>query len=357
MKYAFAHKKLMAPGPVPMPTYVQEIFAACNAHHRTADFQVVLRQCLARLRAVFQTREHCYILPSTGTGAMEAAVVNTLNTGDSVLVVEGGKFRERWGHISRAYGLDVRSLQVPWGEAVLLNQVKAQLGPQTKALMVQACETSTGVAHPIKELGELCAATDTMLMVDGITAVAAYDVPMDRWGIDVLLGGSQKGFMLPTGTSFLALSEKAQEKQALSTLPKFYWDLSKELASNKKGLTQWSTPSQLVLALNSVLEDILETQGLEKHFATVLQRAQIFREAVQLPSFCESPSPSLSCLKVPEGKSAVAIKSRLYDEFDISIVAGQDKIKDRILRVGHMGAMSHGDLLETAAAINQCLQD
>jgi len=345
----------MAPGPVPMPPYVGEVFASCNIHHRTKEFSEVLSRVFSQLPQVFQTEQHCYILPATGTGGMEAAVVSTLSPGDEVIVVDGGKFGERWAKVAYAMGLSVKRVEVEWGAAVEPSMVEDLMGPQTKAILVQACETSTGVAHPIEALGTLCRSTETLLMVDGITALAAYDLPMDAWGIDALVGGSQKGFMLPTGLSFVSLSEKAEKSMIASQFKKYYWDLKAEKAANLSGKTRYSTPVQFVLALGLVLDELLIYEGLDKHFAKISRRAQVFRDAVNLPLFCQSPSPSLTCLAVPGGSGAGEMKKRLFEDFAISIVAGQDRIQDKVLRIGHMGQMTEADQLDTAKAINALL--
>lgn len=346
---------LMAPGPVPMPEVVKVAFGRFECHHRSPEFQSLLETAFEHLGSVFQTVEHCFILPATGTGGMEAALVNTLSPGDHVIVINGGKFGERWSKLGHTLGLKVDVINVPWGQAVGVEQVADRLSLQTKAILVQACETSTGVAHPVKDLGQLTKNHPALLLVDGITAVAAYDIPMDRWGVDVLIAGSQKGFMLPTGLSFLSFSKKAQDKFPSSQFMKSYFDLAKEKVANQTGKTRYSSPVQFTKALVDVCEQVILKDGLKNHFDCIQERALRFREKVDLPLFAQSPSLSLSCLEVPKSLSGSVIKKRLFDEFGISIVAGQDAYKDRLLRVGHMGAMTLEHLDRTAQAINSLL--
>ena len=352
MPYSFAKKKLMTPGPVPLPDFVGEIFQNCHVHHRTKDFAEVLGRALANLKKVYQTKNHCFALPSTGTGAMEAAIVNSLCPGDDVLILRSGKFGDRWKKLSQAFSLQVEVLEFDWGSDIDCDQVQKELKKKNyKALLCQACETSTGALLPIKELGEICRETDTLFVVDGITALGVSQLPMDDWNVDILIGGSQKGFMLPTGMSFISLSEKAWKAGEKTTFPNYYWNLKSEKNSNIENKTRYSTPAHFILALDRVLNHILNEVGLEDYFKLIEARAQLFREAVNLDLFPKTPSPSLSCLAMPEEKGAQSVKQKLYDE-GIVVMAGQDQLKDSVLRVGHMGEMTDEDLLTTARLIN-----
>ena len=349
--YEFAKKTLMTPGPVPLPEYVKKSFAELECHHRSAEFGEILTRVFENLKPVFQTQEHCFLLPCTGTGAMEAAFVNTLNFGDSILTINAGKFGERWGKIGKAFGMKVKELSFPWGKDIDLDLVKKEIESGSyRALAFQACETSTGALLPTKELCEMTKGTPMINIVDGITALGAVNIPMDDWGVDVLVGGSQKAFMLPTGMAFLSLSKKAQGKT--SSLPKYYWDLEAERKANEGGKTRYSTPSHFVIALDMVLCDIIGT-GVDKYLQQISDKADFFREKVNLDLFPETPSPSLSCLSVGD-RNAVEIKKKLSDE-GITIVAGQDQLKEKVLRVGHMGAVTRENLQFTADTINKYL--
>lgn len=348
---------LMTPGPVPMPFVVKKAFANFEMHHRSSEFTNLFKNSLELLQKVFQTENPCFILPATGTGGMEAALVNTLSPGDSVVVVNGGKFGARWSQLGKTFGLNIETIEIPWGEAVSLQQVKKAVTSETKAVLLQACETSTGVVHPVQEIGEWLKNHQTLFIVDGITAVAAFSVPMDLWGIDVLVAGSQKGFMMPTGLSFLSFSEKARGCFKSSTMQKSYFNMAKELKANTQGKTRYSSPVQFVKALVDVCEQVILDPSLDDYFSMVQGRARFFRNQVNLPLFAKVPSPSLSCLEVPDSVKATDIKNRLFKDYGIAIVAGQDEYKDRLLRIGHMGEMSHEDLDRTAKAINTILSE
>ena len=222
---------LLAPGPTPVPENALLAMAQPMIHHRTPQFSRIFAEVKEDLKYLFQTKQDVLILASSGTGAMEGSVTNLLSPGDEVIVVNGGKFGERWGKISEAYGIKVHWISVEWGEAVDPSAVQEVLdgNPDVKAVMVQASETSTTVAHPIKELAALTRARDNcLLIVDGITAVGVFPVPMDEWGVDVLLSGSQKALMLPPGLAFAALSEKAWRFNETAQCPRFYFDFKKE---------------------------------------------------------------------------------------------------------------------------------
>jgi len=345
----FSTKKIMTPGPVPLPEYVKKSLHDYECHHRMAAFSEILVQVFADLKKVFQTERHCYVLASTGTGGLEAAFINTVSTQDKILYINAGKFGERWGKIATAFRVQADPVQVPWGQDVNLNQVEDLLKKgEYQGLAFQACETSTGALLPVQELCSLAQKYNVLSMVDAITALGAVDLPMDKWGIDVLIGGSQKAFMLPTGLSFLSLSKRAEQLQ--SDIPSFYFNLRAEKKQNEEGKTCWSTPTHPVLALSLVLDNILNKVGLFSFFSSIEERADHFRQQVGLPLFPQTSSPSLSCLKVPENVSAKQIVKKVYQD-GYMIVAGQDQLEDKGLRVGHMGHMSLQDLTAVAKSI------
>lgn len=350
--YPLFNKKIMTPGPVPLPQIVRDSLAQYECHHRTVEFQEVLDRVFENLKIVFQTQQHCYMLASTGSGGLEAAMVNTMRRDKKSLFINAGKFGERWGKIAKALGIPFDEIIVPWGEEIPLDKVRDQLKQQDyQALAFQACETSTGALLPVKELASLCQGTSTLSIVDGITALGAVEMPMDQWGLDVVIGGSQKAFMLPTGMSFLSLSEKAEKAQ--SDILSYYFDLKAEKKSNLAGQTRFSTPTHFIIALDIVLEVILE-KGWDNHLKSIIDRAAYFRNQVQLPLYPKVSSPSLSCLTVPEGVSAVRVQKKVAEE-GVIIIAGQDQLKDKVLRIGHMGDMTEADLKLTAELINKNL--
>ena len=221
-----------------------------------------------------------------------------------------------------------------------------------QALAWQASETSTGALLPTKKLAELCQKYDALSIVDAITALAVVDIPFDEWGLDVMVGGSQKAFMLPAGMAFICLSAKADHADC--DIKKYYFDLKAEKKANLSGSTRFSTPTTFVIGLDVVLDDMLINTGLKAHFKNIVDRAEYFRKNISLELFPKTPSPALSCLRVPEGRSASEIKKKV-DQDGIMIVAGQDQIKDKVLRIGHMGSMTFEDLLKTAKSIEKFL--
>lgn len=351
-QYSFVGKKLMTPGPVPLSPKVRAVLTDLECHHRSPEFQEVLVRVLKNLKSIFLTNQHCYLLAATGTGGLEAAMVNCLQSSKPSLFINGGKFGQRWGKIAKAYGIPFDEISLEWGRDVDLNQVEEMLKKTSyQALAWQACETSTGALLPSRALGELAKKYGVLSLVDGITALGATELPMDQWGLDVMVGGSQKAFMLPTGMSFIALSERAQ--QVDSDISSYYFDLKSEYTANQGGKTRYSTPTQFVLALDLILKDILDI-GFQAHLDEIKKRAEIFRQATSLKLFPDTSSPSLSCLRVPQGIKATAIKNKVYEQGFI-IVAGQDQLKEQVLRVGHMGAMTMEDLKKTAQTIEMFL--
>ena len=242
---------LLAPGPTPVPPEVLAAMSLPLIHHRTPQFAAVLGEVQEGLRELFGTREDVLILAASGTGAMESAVTNLCSPGDEVVSVNGGKFGERWGKLAKTYGLVAHEIAVEWGRAVRPEAIAAALEahPRTRVVYVQASETSTCVLHPVPAIAELTRARDVLLVVDGITAVGAVDLPMDRLGIDVLVTGSQKGLMLPPGLAFIALSSRAWSAVQRATLPRFYFDLTRERKGVAERSTAWTPAISLIQGL------------------------------------------------------------------------------------------------------------
>jgi aspartate aminotransferase-like enzyme len=342
---------VLAPGPVNLHPKVREALALPMIHHRTPEFDKILSRVLNKLKFVFKTTQPVYILSSTGSGGMEALLVNTLSPGDKVLSLDTGKFGERWGEIAKAFGADIHTLKTTWGEAISPDDVAKFLNnnPDTKIVLCQACETSTGVLNPIKEIGQLINnMPQTLFLVDGITALGAMKLPFDEWQIDGLVGGSQKAFMLPTGLSFISFSKKAWQAIPNSRCPKFYFDIQKESKANQNGETFFSSNVTLIRALDVVLDLIFKTQelnmdnntGLEELFSVIEKRAQFTRQFTKDLGFnlyTSSPANSLSALLVPQGFDGQKIRLLLEQKYKITIMGGQDQAKGKIIRIGHMG--------------------
>lgn len=355
---------LLAPGPVNLHPEVRRILSLPMIHHRTPEFDAILARTLTGLKKIFVTNRPVFMHTSTGTGGMEALLVNTLSPGDKVLAVVSGKFGERWAQMAAAYGGDVTTLNVSWGKAVDPKEIRRHLEqqPDTRLVLTQACETSTGVLHPIQEIAAITRELPgTLLLVDGITAVGALPLPMDEWGIDGLVAGSQKAFMLPTGLSFTCFSAKAWPVVEKASTPRYYFDVRAELAANQKGETFFSSPVPLIRALDWVLSDVENSGGLSKLHQTIERRARMtrfFAERADLTLFAaENPSSSLTALTLPVGFDGQKIRQRLEDRYQLTIMGGQDQAKGRILRIGHMGHITDAEMLRLYDAIGECLQD
>lgn len=350
---------LMAPGPVNLHPEVRKILSEPMIHHRTPEFDQILSQVLRKMKSVFQTQENVYVLTSTGSGGMEVLLVNTLSPGDEVLCLVSGKFGERWSQMAQTFGVKVDEVQIPWGQAVDVKVVQEKLEKKKyAAVLTQACETSSAVLHPIQQLGELIHKhPDTLLLVDGITALGALPLPMDAWHIDGLVGGSQKAFMLPTGMSFVCFSKKAQLRFDTAKTPKFYFDIRKEKKANEAGETFFSSNVTLIKALNFVLDEI-QKKGLETLFKENKRRADFtfyLMSLLNLKSFSDAPSASLTAIQMPQGVDGQKVRADLEKDFNITVMGGQDQAKGKILRIGHMGYIQDTELLQLADGIYEVL--
>ena len=352
---------LLAPGPVQLHPEVQKILAQPMIHHRTPEFDEILKRVLLNLKFLFQTENPVFLHTSTGSGGMESLLVNLLSDGDEVLTIVSGKFGERWADMAEAFGAKTHRLKVEWGHAVSVSEVADILAQNKniKLVLTQACETSTATAHDIKALGAMIAKTETLFLVDGITAVGAYEIKMDDWDIDGLVAGSQKAVMLPTGLSFVALSEKAWKVAEKSTCARFYFDLRKELKANKNGETLFSSNVPLTKGLDFVLTRIQEI-GLAKHFAQIKRRADFTRALgalMNLKLYSLSPSDSLTAFRLPENIDGVKLREHLEKTYSVTVMGGQDLAKGKIIRIGHMGYILDEHLIETMYRLALALKD
>lgn len=355
-----ANYSLLAPGPVNLHPEVRKALALPMIHHRTPEFDKILKRVLTNIKNVFQTTQDVFLLTATGSGGMEALLVNTLSPGDKVLAIVSGKFGERWADMAKTYGAEVTILNVPWGEAVSVSAVENHLqqNPTTRAVLCQACETSTAVAHPIRELAAVVQKySETLFLVDAITALGAYPLPMDDWHIDGLVAGSQKAFMLPTGMSFISFSPKAWRFVAEAKFPRYYFDVRKEKKANSAGETFYSSNVALIRALDVVLS-LIQTQGLEKLFHDIHRRAEltrIFAQKLGFTLYAKAPSDSVTGLVVPSQMDGQKIRLHLEQTYNITIMGGQDQAKGKIIRVGHMGYIQDAEMLRLLSSLGLCL--
>ena len=353
---------LLAPGPTPVPSDVLLAMAAPIIHHRSPDFVPVIDSAKKGLQWLYQTKNDVLIICSTGTGGMVGTVNNFFNRDDKVLVINGGKFGERWTNICRAYGLNVEEIVVEWGYAVKPEVVEEKLkkDKDIKGVFVQASETSTGVYHDIKALASIVKKySDTLFVVDAISALVAHDLRTDEWGIDVMIGGSQKGVMLPPGLAFVSVSDKAWARAETSKLPKFYFNFRKERANLAKNQTNFTSPVTLIIGLNESLR-MLRAEGLENVFRRHATLANATRKAVQAIGLeiypRESPSNSVTAIMSPPGIDGQAIYKDLREKYGITAAGGQDKAKGKIFRIAHLGYSDRFDIITAIAGIEMVLK-
>lgn len=357
MKY-----RLYAPGPVPVSEEVLTEMAKPIIHHRTPAFEAIVAEVREGLKWLFQTKEEVLVLASSGSGAMEAAVVNTMSPGDRALVIDGGKFGERWWKMCKAFGFEYDVITVEWGQAVDVDLIKKHLEEKEyRTVLVQASETSTAVSHPIKEIADLVKKYDqTLLIVDGITAVGVIDIPMDKWGIDILVSGSQKAFALPPGLAFAGVSQKAWGIIEKCSTPRFYFNLLNERKSIVQNTTAYTPAVSLICGLRVVLKQMKE-EGLENLFKRHEKMGLAIREAAKaigLELFApDSPSHAVTAIKSPEGIDAGLIVKYLRNHLNMTIAGGQNEAKGKIFRIGHLGYYDPMDMVIVWSAIEMALAE
>jgi aspartate aminotransferase-like enzyme len=354
--------QLMAPGPTPVPSQVLLAMAQPMIHHRTPEYETLFSEARAGLKRLFQTRQEVVTLACSGTGAMEAAVVNTLSSGDTVVVVSAGKFGERWIEICRAFGLNVIELTAGFGHTVPAQRVAETLHgqPGIRAVLTQHSESSTGVLHDVRAYAAAMRDSDAILIVDAVSSLGIADLQMDAWGIDVVVAGSQKGLMLPPGLGFCALSEKAWGAARTSTLPKYYFDLTTERTWALKNEAHFTPAVGIVVGLREVLR-MLEEEGLPSVFARHDRLARATRagcEALGLELFAKArPSPALTAVVAPRGLDSEKIVTAYAKTHNITIAGGQGEMKGTVFRLGHMGYAAEFDVIVALSALEHVLAD
>ena len=358
---SFKNPILLTPGPVPLSSSVKAQLGRDMTHHRSKEICTALAQTHSHLQKIFQTQEPVYILNSTGTGAMEASLTNTLSPGDSTLAVCAGKFGDRWKEMAQAHQLLSYDIQVPWGKAVTAKAIQEKLEkhPEIRAVLIQACETSTATVHPIQEISRLTRDKEnTLLIVDAISALLMMDLPMDKWGIDVLIGGAQKSFSLPAGLSFIALSKKAQKFQKTSQLPMYYFDLEKEKKANAKGQTAFSGNVSFIRALKAGLNEFQKIgfSNIQKKSQSLAQATQEFCKDLGLSLFSSSPGSSVTGICIPEDIDGSLVKN-IMEERNVIVGGGQEHLKGRIIRFGHLGAIKTKDYIQGFRVFGEVLRE
>jgi aspartate aminotransferase-like enzyme len=354
---------LLTPGPTPVPERVMLAMAQPIVHHRMPAFTTIFNEAAAGLKWLFQTNEPVLMLAGSGTLAMEAAIVNTMSRGEKALCVVGGKFGERWRNICKAYGIEAVCIDVEWGKAVDPQAVKKALDADDKitAVFSQANESSTGVRHPVEEIAKITHGRERVInVVDAVSAMGAFDLPMDKAGFDVVVTGSQKALMLPPGQAYIALSQKAWARAERADLPRFYADLKRERKAQAGGETAYTPAVTLTVGLVESLR-MLKEEGLPAIFARHDLLARATRAAVQAMG-CKlfaptAPSPTVTSVYGPEGLDTGKLVKQLRDKYGVSITGGQDAVKGKIFRVAHLGYFGSFDILTSVTATEMALRD
>jgi aspartate aminotransferase-like enzyme len=329
---------------------------ASDIHHRTEDFRKVYRSCLADLKEVMGTSNDVLMFAASGTGAMDATISNLFSKGDKVIVCVAGKFGERWAEIAKAYGLDATVITMPYGQAVRPEQVQAALeaAPTVKGVFLQASETSTGAAHDVRAIAAAVRNTGAILVVDAITGLGTMPLDIDGWGLDVVIGGSQKAFMIPPGLAFLSLSPKAWKLAETATLPHYYFNFKKEKKSGDAGESSWTPSTALILALGEALKYVKQL-GMANLIANAEMLAKATRAAAQalgLELFsASSPGSSVTAIKAPAGMDSGVIVKEFRTRFGAVIANGQGTMKGQIFRIAHLGYFDFADLFAVIAGL------
>jgi aspartate aminotransferase-like enzyme len=354
---------LMIPGPTPVPERVLQAMAKHPIGHRSADFSAIFGEVTANLKWLHQTDNDLLILAASGTGAMEAAIINFLSAGDTVLVGTNGKFGERWGELCEAYHLNVQYIKADWGQPLDPNAFKQALDADSakaiKAVIITHSETSTGVINDLQTIAAYIKSHGALSMIDTVTSLGACSVPIDDWGLDVVASGSQKGYMIPPGLGFVAVSEKAWKAYETATLPKFYFDLGPYRKNSAKDTTPFTPAINLIFALHAALA-MMKEEGLEPLFARhdrLKNATRAAMKAMGLPLYGadDCASPAITAV-MPTTVDAEQVRSVMKKQFDIILAGGQDTLKGKIFRIGHLGFVSDRDLLTAVAALEATLQ-
>ncbi len=353
-------QRLLTPGPTPLLPRALHAMMASDIHHRTQDFIKLYPQVLADLKEVYGTTGDVLIMVSSGTGGLEASISNFFSEGDTIIIASAGKFGERWVELAKAYRLNAVVLTAEYGDVVSPERVAQALreNPAAKGVAFQASETSTGAAHNVQAIGEIVKKTDALCIVDAITGLGTMPLDIDNWGLDLVVGGSQKAFMIPPGLAFISVSEKAWAHNATATLPRLYFDLKKEKKMADKGESAWTPNVSLILALAESLKYI-KSLGMDK----LIDNAQLLAKATRsaatalgLDLFApNSPSSSVTAIRAPQGMDSSEIVKGFRSQFGSIIANGQGSMKGQIFRIAHLGYFDFADLFAVVAELELIL--
>ena len=357
--------RLFTPGPSPLLPAAQTAMASFTAHHRTADFRGLFQRVLADMKEFIGTRNDVLVLACSGTGVMEASVSNLTSPGDKVLVLTAGKFGERWQGLTKAFGCSVDAVSRPYGETFSVEDIRAKLTPDIRVVYVQATESSTGARHDVEAIAKLVRAqNDTLLVVDAITGLGTTHLDVDGWGVDFIIGGSQKALMIPPGLAYCAVSERAWRRMDTTTSPRFYFDLRKERKSAAKGESAYTPATSLFAALGAALDFIRDlgngsvSQGREELVNNAELCAEMTRagtQALGLKLYASAPAAALTAVCSPEGIDSGAIVKEFRESFDAVVANGQGEMKGKLFRIAHIGYYDYLDTIGILAALEHVL--
>jgi aspartate aminotransferase-like enzyme len=358
--------RLFTPGPTPLLPAAQFAMAAYTAHHRTADFRALYTRVLSDMKEFIGTKNDVLVLACSGTGIMEASVSNLTSPGDKVLVLTAGKFGERWQSLSKAYGCRVETLSVPYGQTFSLEEIAVKLTPDVKCVYVQATESSTGARHDIQAITKLVRSMDdTLLVVDAITGLGTTHFHVDGWGVDVIIGGSQKALMIPPGLAYCGVSERAWQRMETTTSPRYYFDLRKERKSAAKGESAYTPATSLIAGLGAALNYLREvgndsvTDGRRDLVDNAELCAEMTRAGAKtlgLKLFAGGcPAAALTAIESPKGIDSGLIVKAFREHFNAVVANGQGEMKGQLFRVAHIGYYDYMDTIAALAALEQVL--
>jgi aspartate aminotransferase-like enzyme len=357
--------RLFTPGPTPLLPAAQAAMASFTAHHRTADFRALFQRVLADMKEFIGTRNDVLVLACSGTGVMEASVSNLTSPGDKVLVLTAGKFGERWTQLTKAFGCQVEVVSRPYGETFSLDDIQAKLTSDMRAVYVQATESSTGVRHDVERIAQMVhAQDDTLLIVDAITGLGTTHLEVDSWGVDFIIGGSQKALMMPPGLAYCAVSERAWKRMETTTSPRFYFDLRKERKSAAKGESAYTPATSLFAALGAALDFIREMgngnlaqggQELVNNAGLCAEMTRAGARALGLKLYASRPASALTAISSPDGVDAGVIVKEFRESFDAVVANGQGEMKGKLFRIAHIGYYDYLDTIGILAALEHVL--
>jgi aspartate aminotransferase-like enzyme len=357
--------RLFTPGPTPLLPAAQSAMAAFAMHHRTADFRALYTRVLEDLKVFIGTNQDCLLLSASGSGAMEAAVSNLTSPGDKVLVLSAGKFGERWRDLAKAFGCSVEMVSAPYGETIAPSDVRSKLGSEIRVVYMQATESSTGARHDVSAIARLLKGSDTLLVVDAITGLGTTHFDVDGWGVDVMIGGSQKAVMIPPGLAYLSVSERAWRRMEASRSPRYYFDLRKERKAAAKGESSFTPATSLIAGLAAAFDYIREAgkgdlaagrNALIENAETAAAMTRAAAQALGLKLFAASaPAAALTAINSPPGLDSGSIVKQFREQFGAVVANGQGEMKGKLFRIAHLGYYDYLDTIAIIGALEQVI--